>query len=131
MIGADVRRVDGGDAVLQDANAIFTQPADNGPARTGPEVGGADAGFAVQRFADGRLQPQLELFAGEDGDRLRLLKQIAAERRGADDDAFVGRFLGRGGGRRTDGVLGDAGRCADNQRERKQDGWFDVDSPKD
>ena len=121
MIRADVRDVDCRDAILQDADPIFAETADDGATRARPEVGGADARLAVKRFTDGGLERELELFTGEDGDGLGLLEKIAAERRAADDDPLMGGcvFLGFvDGAGRGDGLL-----CAQAGGTEQQCSW--------
>ena len=74
VIRADGGGVDRRDAILQDTNAIFTQTADDRAARARREIGRADARFAIQGFADGRFESELQLFTAQDGDGLGLLK---------------------------------------------------------
>jgi hypothetical protein len=89
MVRTDGRRVDRRHAVLQDPNAILAQTSNDRPARARRKAGRADARLAVQGLADGGLESKLELFTGEDGNRLGLFKKVAAQRRGADNDASV------------------------------------------
>ena len=134
MIGTDLRGIDRRDAVLQNTDAVFAQAANHRSARTRSEVSRADAGLAVERFADGRFEAQLEFFTGKNGDGLCLFEQVAAERGTGDDDALVHGgvlLVRRRCPRWADGVLRDAYARADDERERKQDGWFDIDSPED
>ena len=58
MVEAQAGRVHGGAAIGQDADAVTVQPADDGPAGVGPEVGAAHTGCARERFAQGRLRAQ-------------------------------------------------------------------------
>ena len=79
MVRADVGGIDCGQAILEHANPILTQAAYDRAARARPKVSRADAGLAIQRLADRRLQAKLEFFTAQDCDRLDLLGQLASE----------------------------------------------------
>ena len=61
VIRAHVGRIDGGEAILENANPIFTQSTNHRTACARTKISGADAGFAIKRFTDGRLEPKLRV----------------------------------------------------------------------
>ncbi len=122
MVHAGAGGIDGVQAVLEDADAVAIQATDDRAAGDGAEVTAADSGLASQGLAEGGLQGELQLLAGEHGGGLGLLKQGALQR-GCDDD-FIQRGFLHGRGERAGGRLvlceadGMAAKSEEQQEER-------------
>ncbi|MBK6396505.1 MAG: hypothetical protein IPF73_18945 [Betaproteobacteria bacterium] len=86
VVDAGRRRIEQPDAVLQDADAIAIEAADDRTARVRTVVAGVDADKRAQHLAQRRLLADQQRLADEDRHRRDHVEQFAAERIGGDDD---------------------------------------------
>lgn len=88
VIGTDVRRVEGTDAVFQHAHAFAAETADDRPAGAGPECGAAQAGRGGEGCAERGGGAATEFIAGENGSALGELEGGFAIQTGGDDEGI-------------------------------------------
>jgi hypothetical protein len=100
VIRTDDGGIAGADTILEQADAITTQAADDRAARAGAKRGRLDASLGRQRVAKRSLFFQPQRLAGQNRGRLRQVDLVASERsRGSDElieDEHTGRVCGRG-----------------------------------
>ncbi len=103
VVVAQRRSIGRAAAVLQDADAVAVQAANDRPAGVGAEVAAAHAGQVVERFAERRFGAHQELVARERGGGRN---QVGRAQRIAGDGNLRQRGRGRFGGLRLGSRLG-------------------------